>query len=92
MYAKPEKPMRLSEEIVQKINKIRLQDAFSKSTKEERIGAIAFVFGDALSEVNIIRHEESDNLYIFDGSRYIPILNKDVEFEVREAMLSVGVS
>lgn len=84
--------MRLSDEIVQKVNNIRLQDAFNKTTKEERVGALAFVFGDALADVNIIRHEESDQLYIFDGSRYVPILNKDVEFEVREAMLSVGVS
>lgn len=92
MYDKPEKPMRLSDEIVQKVNNIRLQDAFNKTTKEERVGALAFVFGDALADVNIIRHEESDQLYIFDGSRYVPILNKDVEFEVREAMLKVGVS
>ena len=84
--------MRLSEEILSKINKVKLEDAFGKATKDERIGAIAFVFGDALSEVNIIRHEGNDCLYIFDGSRYVTIPDKDVEFETREAMLACGVS
>lgn len=85
-------PMNLKDEISNRINGVKLEDAFSRSTKEERVGSIAFAYGDAMRDVALLEDMESEQLYRFNGRCYEPILRKEVELAVRESMVEKGVS
>lgn len=84
--------MDLRSEIVKNVNIQDLHDAFSKQSKDEKIGALTFVFANALLNVDILIHPDSNVYHWFDGRIYIPILDKDIEFSMRSAMLECQVS
>lgn len=81
---------RLIREISDAISSVQLKDAQSKDSKDEKIGAIAFSYHDALRKVNIARYNLS--YYWFDGRSYTKVDKTEIEACIFQNMREKGVT